>query len=126
MLDKGAAKKLVVYVSSIERYGNEPVYKAIVNFLHEQGCAGATVTKAIAGYGTSGKIRKPKLFSIVENMPMRIEAVDSEQKINAVLPWIYEMVESGLIEVQDTEVIKYTHSTRNKNDSATDDSFVAN
>lgn len=106
MLHKGMAKKLVVYVSSVEQYGNQPVYKAVVSFLHEHGCAGATVTKAVAGYGASGKLRKPKLFSIVEDMPMRIEAVDSEKKINALLPWIYEMVESGLIEVQDTEVVK--------------------
>lgn len=100
------AKKLVVYVSSVEQYGNQPVYKAVVSFLHEHGCAGATVTKAIAGYGASGRLRKPKLFSIVEDIPMRIEAVDSEKKINALLPWIYEMVESGLIEMQDTEVVK--------------------
>lgn len=106
MLAKGAAKKLVVYVSSAEHYEGQPVYKAIVRFLHEHGCAGATVTKAVGGYGASGKLRKPKLFSVFEDVPMRIEAVETEQKINALLPWIYEMVESGLIEVQDTEVIK--------------------
>lgn len=106
MLGKGAAKKLVVYVSSTERYEGQPAYKAIVGFLEKHGCAGATVTKAVAGYGASGKIRKPKLFSFGEDVSMRIEAVETARKIDALLPWIYEMVESGLIEVQDTEVIK--------------------
>lgn len=47
---------------------------------------------------------------LAEDVPMRIEAIDSEQKITALLPFLYEMIGSGLIEVQETEVIKYTHS----------------
>ncbi len=48
------------------------------------------------------------LFSLTEDVPMRIEVVESEQKINALLPWIYDFVDKGLIEVQDTEIIKFT------------------
>ena len=108
MLDRGPAKKLVIYVNARQHYGGEPVYEAVVRFLHRHGCAGATVTRAIAGYGTSGKLHEAHLFSLTDDVPMRIEAVDSEQKIMALLPWIYDMVERGLIEVQDTEVVKHT------------------
>ncbi len=66
------------------------------------------MTKAVSGYGRSGKVHEAHLFSITEDVPMRVEVVDSEQKINALLPWIYDMVDKGLIEVQDTEVIKHT------------------
>ena len=108
MLDRGAAKKLVIYVNAREHYRGEPVYEAVVRFLHRHDCAGATVTRAVAGYGASGKLHEAHLFSLTDGVPMRIEAVDSAQKIMALLPWIYDMVERGLIEVQDTEVVKHT------------------
>jgi PII-like signaling protein len=108
MLTRGAAKKLVVYVGANERRGGEPVYESVVRFLHGHGCAGATVTRAVAGYGQSGRLHEAHLFSLAEDVPVRIEAVDSEEKIRALLPWVYEMVESGLVEVQDTEVVKFT------------------
>ena len=108
MLTRGRAKKLVVYVNSKQHYRGEPVHEAVVRFLRGHGCAGATVTRAVAGYGQSGKVHEAHLFSLTEDVPMRIEAVDSEEKIGALLPWIYEMVDRGLIEVQDTEVIKFT------------------
>jgi PII-like signaling protein len=109
MLQKGPAKKLVVYVNKLQHYKSKPVYEAVVEFAHRHGCAGATVTKAVSGYGRSGKVHEAHLFSITEDVPMRVEIVDSEKKINALLPCIYDMVDNGLIEVQDTEVIK--HST---------------
>lgn len=113
MLQKGPAKKLVVYVNLLQHYKSKPVHEAIVEFAHRHGCAGATVTKAVSGYGRSGKVHEAHLFSLTEDVPMRVEVVDSEQKINALLPFIYDMVDKGLIEVQDTEVIKHTtHQTQ--------------
>jgi len=89
MLTRGAAKKLVVYVGANRRRGGEPVYEAVVRFLHGHGCAGATVTRAVAGYGQSGKVHEAHLFSLAEDVPVRIEAVDSEEKIAALRPWVY-------------------------------------
>ena len=112
MLKRGPAKKLVVYVNEQEKYKGEPAYEYVLKFLLRHGCAGATVTRAIAGYGASGELHRARVFSLTEDVPMRIEVVDSEKKITALLPWIYEIVGSGLIEVQDTEVIKYSkHET---------------
>jgi PII-like signaling protein len=108
MLQKGAAKKLIVYVNTSQHYKSKPVYEAIVEFAHRHGCSGATVTRAVSGYGRSGKVHEAHLFSIADDVPMRIEIVDSEQKINALLPFIYDMVDKGLIELQDTQVIKHT------------------
>jgi PII-like signaling protein len=113
MLHRGPARKLVIYVNALQHYKGKPVYEAIVQFLHDHGCAGATVTRAVSGYGRSGKVHEAHLFSLSEDVPMRVEVVDSEQKINALLPFIYDMVDKGLIEVQDTEVIKHsTHKTK--------------
>ncbi len=112
MLRQGAAKKLIIYVSEQARWKDEPVSEAVLRFLHQHGCAGATVTKAVAGFGSQGHYRTAKLFQIREDLPIRIEMVESEQKVNAVLPWIFEMVTGGLIEVQDTEVIKHSGSQK--------------
>jgi PII-like signaling protein len=113
MLQKGPAKKLVIYVNVKQHRHGVPLYESIVRFLQEHGVAGATVTKAVAGYGASGLIHEAHVFSLTDDVPMRIEAVESEQKINALLPFLYEMVDKGLIEVQDTEVVRYTtHKTQ--------------
>jgi PII-like signaling protein len=113
MLKRGAAKKLVIYVKEREKYKGEPAFEAVVRFLQRHGCAGATVTKAVAGYGASGEMHIARLFSLAEDVALRIEAIDSARKIEALLPFLYEMVGSGLIEVQETEVIKYaTHTVK--------------
>lgn len=118
MLQKGPAKKLVIYVNALQHYKSKPVYEAIVEFAHRHGCAGATVTRAVSGYGRSGKVHEAHLLSITDDVPMRVEIVDSEKKINALLPWVYEMVEKGLIEVQETEVIKHTTQLAKTEDQA--------
>jgi PII-like signaling protein len=113
MLHRGPAKKLVIYVNVKQHRHGVPLYETIVRFLQKHGVAGATVTKAIAGYGASGLMHAAHAFSLTEDVPMRIEAVESEEKINAVLPFLYEMIDKGLIEVQDTEVVRYTtHETQ--------------
>lgn len=108
MLHKGPAKKLVIYVNTKQHRHGAPLYESIVHFLQKHRVAGATVTKAIGGYGASGSMHQAHVFSLTEDVPMRIEAVDSEQKINAVLPFLYDIVDRGLIEVQDTEVVRST------------------
>jgi PII-like signaling protein len=106
MLTPGRAKKLVVYVNEQGRWEGQPIHEALLRFLHRHGCAGATVTKAVAGYGAHGELRESGLLRLRENLPLRIEVIESEKKLNALLPWVYEMVADGLIEMQDTEVIK--------------------
>jgi PII-like signaling protein len=98
-------------VNEQEKYQGKPVYEELVMFLQRHGCAGATVTKAVAGYGASGELHQVHTFSLMENVPMRVEAVDSERKISALLPWIYDIVGKGLVEVQDTTVIKSSVAT---------------
>src|SRR5947207_730511 len=126
MLERGAAKKLVIYVKEREKYHGEPMYEAVVRFLHRHKCAGATVTKAVAGYGASGEMHTAHLFHLAEDVPMRIEAIDSEQKITALLPFLYEkirsvlpvldeMVDEGLVVLSDVEIIKYTHTEEKQN-----------
>lgn len=109
MLQEGPAKKLVIYVSEQDRYEGRPLYERLLEFFRDHGCAGATVTKAVAGFGPHGIFRTRKAFALTENLPMRIEVVDRAEIIDRLLPFVYDMVEEGLVELLDTTVIKYSH-----------------
>ena len=114
----GPAKKLVVYVAESDQRGGAPVYEVLLEWLHDHGVAGATVTKAIAGFGPRGTYQKPRLFRITENLPIRIEVVESADKVKAILPFVYDIAGDGLIEVLDTEVIKQPHRNEQAAESA--------
>jgi PII-like signaling protein len=109
MLREGPAKKLVVYVTATDQYRGAPLYLRLLEFFRDHGCAGATATPGVAGFGPHGVVRKPKLLSLREDVPMRIEVVERAETIERLLPFVHEMVEEGLIEVLDTTVVKYAH-----------------
>ena len=108
MLQTGPAKKLVIYVNEATRHEGRPVHEVLLHWLHDHGVAGATVTKAIAGYGAHGGYHVSRSFRLREDVPIRIEVVESAERIHRILPFVYDMVPRGLIEVQDTEVVKRT------------------
>jgi len=103
---KGAAKKLTVYVDEKDKFHHKLVYEAVVDILYKKKIVGVSVFRGIAGYGTDGVLHTSKMLELSTDMPVKIEAVDTEEKINLVLPDIYQVVEKGLVEVVDTQVIK--------------------
>jgi PII-like signaling protein len=112
MIQTEPAKRLVIYLNVLDGYHRGTLYEAIVQLLRDQGCAGATVVKGVTGYGESGQIHQQKLLSIAADVPARIEAVDTEEKINAVLPLIQKMAQKGVIEVHDVEMIRFKPHTQ--------------
>ncbi len=109
MLQEGPAKKLVIYVSEQDRYEGRPLHERLLEFFRDHGCAGATVTKAIAGFGPHGVFRTRRALSLTEDLPLRIEVVERAETVERLLPFVYDMVEEGLVEVLDTTVVKYSH-----------------
>ncbi len=112
MLNKGAAKKVTIYINEDTRHRVGPLHEAILNFLLHKGVAGATASRAIAGFGAHQRMHTTKIEVLSEHLPVRIEFVESEQKVQEILPALYDMVSDGLIEVQDTFVIKATMKER--------------
>src|SRR6516162_7468701 len=106
MLSKGAAKKVTIYVNEDSRYHLQPLYEAILTYLMHKGVAGATASRAMAGFGPHHVMHTTKIELLTEHLPIRIEFVESAEKIDELLPTLYEMVSDGLIEVHDTNVIK--------------------
>lgn len=106
MFSKGPAKKVTIYVNEDTQQHLSPLYEAILAFLIHKGVSGATATRALAGFGAHRVLHTPKIEVLAEHLPIRIEFIDSAEKVAELLPTLYDMVIDGLIEVQDTNVVK--------------------
>ncbi|MDA8171884.1 MAG: DUF190 domain-containing protein [Nitrospiraceae bacterium] len=106
MVTRGPAKKLSIYVDETDRFGGKPVYEVLLDILYKKKLAGVSVFRGVAGYGTNGVLHTSKILMLSTDMPVKIEAVDSEEMINKVLPDVYQVAEKGLVEVSDTNVVK--------------------
>ena len=83
------------------------LHDSIMTFLMHKGVSGATATRAYSGFGTHQLLHTPKIEVLAQHLPIRIEFVELPEKVDEVLPMLYEMVSDGLIEVQDTTVVKF-------------------
>ena len=106
MLTKGPAKKVTIFINEDTQHHMTALHDSIMTFLMHKGVAGATATRAYAGFGAHHMLHTPKIEVLAQHLPIRIEFVETAAKVDEVLPALYEMVSDGLIEVQDTTVIK--------------------
>jgi uncharacterized protein len=105
----GNAKMLRVYFGEDGKWKDKPLYRAIVEKCRELDLAGATVFRGIEGYGASTLIRRSHLLSFSSDAPIMVSVIDSQEKIQKLLPILDEMVHEGLIAMSEVEVIKYSH-----------------
>jgi PII-like signaling protein len=112
MLQKGAAKKVTIFINEDTQRHFGSLCDAILSFLLHKGVAGATATRAIAGFGAHRAIHTPKIEALAEHLPVRIEFIESAGKVDEIMPTLYEMVTDGLIEAQDTQVVKIANKDR--------------
>jgi PII-like signaling protein len=106
MLNKGPAKKVTIFINEDTQHHMQALHDSIMTFLMHKGVNGATATRAFSGFGSHQMLHTPKVEVLAEHLPIRIEFVDTPEKVEEVLPTLYEMVSDGLIEVQDTNVVK--------------------
>jgi PII-like signaling protein len=106
MLTKGPAKKVTIYINEDTQHHMTALHDSIMTFLMHKGVSGATATRAYAGFGSHQLLHTPKVELLAQHLPIRIEFVETKEKVDEVLPTLYEMVSDGLIEVQDTTVVK--------------------
>lgn len=105
MLTTGPAKKVTVYVMEGQRYHGTACYAAILDYLFFRGISGATVTRGVAGFGTDHKLHTSSLVDLSDQMPIKIEFLETPDRVQEVLPKLSEMACHGVIEVHDTTVI---------------------
>lgn len=95
-----------VFFGEDDKYEGKPLYRHMVEFCKEKGIAGATVFRGILGYGKSSLIHKAGIFKLSSDLPIVVEIVDCEDKIQAILPELSHMVKNGLITIEKVRVIK--------------------
>ncbi len=105
----GLAQKVTIYIGESDRWGRKPLYAAILELLKQEDCAGATVTRALAGFGAHSRIHTASLVDLSSDLPLIIEWVDNPARIERVMPKLREMVIEGLITVHQVEVTTYSH-----------------
>jgi PII-like signaling protein len=105
MLSTGKATKVTVYLSDGAKHKGIPVYTGVLDFLYKQGIAGATVCKGVAGFGAGHRIHAAHILELSDHLPIRIEFIDTVEKVEKIMPELQQRCGCGLIEVQETNVI---------------------
>jgi PII-like signaling protein len=106
MLQPGKAVKVTIYLSDGATHHGAPLYSSVLDFLFYRGVAGATVTKGIAGFGADHHMHSANLVEISDRLPIKIEFIESREKVEAILGKLEELAGTGLIEMQETTVAK--------------------
>ena len=101
------ATLLRIFIGDADRYEHRPLYEAIVLKAREAGLAGATVLRGPMGYGKSSRLHTAKILRLSMDLPMVIEIVDSEEKIQSFLPTLDPMMTGGLVTLEKVRVMHY-------------------
>ena len=98
---------LRIFIGEDDRHQHLPLYEAIVLKAREHQLAGATVLRGPMGFGHSSRLHTAKVLRLSEDLPMVVEIVDSEEKINAFLTLLDGMMGSGLVTLEKVKVLQY-------------------
>jgi uncharacterized protein len=98
---------LRIFLGEDERCEHRPLYEAIVLKAREMHLAGATVIRGPLGFGHSSRLHTAKILRLSQDLPMVIEIVDSQEKIDAFLPVLDGMIGSGLVTLEKVKVLQY-------------------
>jgi PII-like signaling protein len=106
------ARLVTIYVNSTDQWHGRPLYTAIVQLCQNQGIAGATVIRCVEGYGAHHRLHTPRLLELSENLPVRIEIVDTPERIDPLLAALGEMIGEGLVTVTPIHIMRYLHDPK--------------
>jgi len=101
------ATLLRIFLGESDRWEHKPLYEAIVLKAREMHLAGATVLRGPAGFGKSSRLHTTKILRLSYDLPLVIEIVDAEEKINVFLPVLNQMMKGGLVTLEKVRVIEY-------------------
>jgi uncharacterized protein len=98
---------LRIFIGESDRWRHQPLYEAIVLKAREMHLAGATVLRGSMGYGKASRLHTTKILRLSDDLPLIIEIVDSEERINAFLPVLEKMMAGGLVTLEKARVLHY-------------------
>ncbi len=104
---EGERTLMRIHIGESDKWHGKPLYEAIVELLRREGFSGATVLRGVSGYGGSSVIHTDKILRLSQDLPVVVEAVESAEKIEAILPRLDEMIGGGLVTLEKVRVILY-------------------
>jgi PII-like signaling protein len=114
---EGKAKMMRIYIGESDRWKGKPLYQALVEAMRANDIAGVTVYRGILGYGAHRRMHKDKTLHLSHDASIMLSAVDSEEKLRALLPLVDQMVEEGLVVFSDVDIIKYSYRAQDVDQS---------
>ncbi|MGE3143461.1 MAG: DUF190 domain-containing protein [Hyphomonadaceae bacterium] len=106
------ARLLRIFIGENKTHQGKPLYEAIVLKAREMSIAGATVLRGGLGYGHSSRLHTGKILRLSDDLPLVIEIVDSQEKIDAFMPILDGMMSSGLVTIESVQVLQYGQDRR--------------
>ena len=107
MIPPNEAMLLRIYIGESDKWEHKPLYEAIVLKARELHLAGATVLRGPMGFGKTSRMHTAKILRLSMDLPLIIEIIDSEEKINAFLPVLQTMIGGGLVTLEQVKVLEY-------------------
>ncbi len=101
---------LRIFIGESDKIDGRPLYEVIVEEARRRGMAGATVLRGFLGFGANSRIHTSKILLLSEDLPMVIEIVDTEERIQAFLPDLDLLVKEGMVTLEKVRVIAYRHN----------------
>ena len=113
-MNAGKAVKVSIYLSEGSTHHGAPAYSSILDFLFYRGVSGATVLKGVAGFGADHHMHSASVVEISDHLPIKIEFIESREKVDELLGKLEELAGTGMIEVQETTVAKPARESKPK------------
>lgn len=107
----GVGKRVRIYIGELDKAEGQrgPLWECIMNLLREEGAAGATLFRGLAGFGAHSKLHLARFADIIPDLPVVVEWIDGPERVERLLPRICDRVASGTITVEDINIVKYAH-----------------
>lgn len=104
---EGERTLMRIHIGESDKWHGKPLHEAIVSLLRKEGFSGATVLRGVGGYGGSSIYHTDKLLRLSQDLPIVVEVIETQERIDQILPRMDEMVEGGLITLEKVRVILY-------------------
>ncbi len=107
----GKGKRVRIYFGEHDKAAgqHDPLWETILNYLRQEGAAGATMIRGLAGFGAHSKLHTARLADLVPDLPVVVEWIDGPERVERLLPRVCELVPTGTITLEDVDIVKYTH-----------------
>ena len=96
-----------VFMGESDQWHHQPLHVALLERLRREGFAGATVTRAVAGFGANSVIHTANILRLSQDLPVIVEVVDTEAEVERLRPILDEMVGEGLVTMEKVTVLRY-------------------